>query len=77
MAWFRYKSAGEVEELMKNNCIKEKIGEEMADIILPLFRIAQMYNIDLSETFEKKMKKNEEKYSIDKSKGSNKKYNEL
>jgi hypothetical protein len=33
--------------------------------------------IDLEETFQKKMKKNEAKYSVAKAKGNHKKYTEL
>lgn len=74
---FRFKSKEEVEELFKNLKKKEEIEDEMADIIYFLFRMAQRYDIDLSEAFDRKMKKSAEKYPIEKAKGSNKKYNEL
>jgi len=74
---FRYKSEKEVEELFKNPEKREHIEEEMADILFPLLRLAQKYNVDLSEALEKKMEKNAKKYPVDKAKGSNKKYNEL
>jgi len=74
---FRFKSEKEVEELFKNPEKREHIEDEMADVLYFLFRLAQKYDIDLSEAFERKMAKSAKKYPIDKAKGSNKKYNEL
>jgi NTP pyrophosphatase (non-canonical NTP hydrolase) len=74
---FRFKSDKEVEEMFKNSEKREHIEDEMADVMWFLFRLAQKYNIDLSEAFEKKIKKFEQKYPVEKAKGSNKKYNEL
>ena len=74
---FRFKSKEEVEELFKNLKKREEIEDEMADILYFLFRLAQKYDIDISEAFDRKMEINKNKYPIDKAKGSNKKYNEL
>jgi len=74
---FRFKSKEEIEEMFKDPIKREKIEDEMADVLYFLSRLAQKYDVDLSEAFERKMKKSEEKYPIDKAKGSNKKYNEL
>jgi|SRR3989344_3440872 len=74
---FRWKSEKEVKELFENPAKKEEVGEEMADIFYFLLRLAQKYNIDLSEALNKKMDKNEKRYPVDKFKGSNKKYNEI
>lgn len=73
---FRWKSPEEVEELFKNEKKKEDIEDEMADILYFLIRMSQRYDLDLAEAVDKKMKKNEEKYPIEKAKGSNKKYDE-
>ncbi len=74
---FRFKSKEEVEELFKDPKKREDIEDEMADVLYFLFRLAQRYNIDLSEAFDRKMEKSSKKYPIDKAKGSNKKYNEF
>jgi|TARA_Y100000310_G_C20689773_1_gene821454 NTP pyrophosphatase (non-canonical NTP hydrolase) len=74
---FRFKSEKQIEELFNTPEKKEKISEEMADVLYFLLRLAQKYDIDLVSTLSKKMDKNEEKYPIEKSKGSNKKYTEL
>ena len=74
---FRWKSKNEVKELFQNKIKKENIEDEIADIFYFLLRFAQKHNIDLSKTLRKKLEKNQEKYPVEKFKGSNKKYNEL
>ena len=74
---FRWKSEKEVKELFENPNKKEEIEEEMADVFYFLLRLAQRYNIDLSDALNKKLNKNEGRYPIDKFKGSNKKYDEI
>ena len=73
---FRFKSDLEVTELLKTEKFKEKLSDETADVFFFLLRICQMNDIDLEQSFKKKLAKNADKYPIDKSKGSNKKYNE-
>ena len=73
---FRWKSPEEVEELFKNPKKKEEIQDEMADVLYFLVRMAQMNNIDLYESFDSKLQKNNQKYPVEKAKGSHKKYNE-
>ncbi len=74
---FRWKNGEEVEKLLKNSNKREEIGEEMADVLYFLLRLAQIYDIDLATELDKKIKKNDKKYPVGKAKGSNKKYNEL
>lgn len=73
---FRFKSDLEVNELLKTEKFKEKLRDEAADVFFFLLRLCQMNSIDLEDSFKNKLLKNAEKYPIDKSKGSNKKYNE-
>lgn len=73
---FRFKTDVEVNELLNTEKFKEKLRDETADVFFFLLRICQMNKIDLEASFKKKLIKNAEKYPIDKSKGSNKKYNE-
>ncbi len=74
---FRFKSEKEIGELFQQKEKKEKIDEEIIDILFYLLRFSQKYNISLTEAFSKKMKKNEEKYPVEKAKNSNKKYSEF
>lgn len=73
---FRFKSEKQVDEMFQNKLKRQEICEEMADVLYFLIRLSQRYNIDLSTELNKKIKKNEEKYPVEKVKGSNIKYNE-
>ena len=55
----------------------EKVKEELADVINYAFMIAAKYGLDVREIVLDKLKKNGEKYPVDKAKGTAKKYNEL
>ena len=55
----------------------EKVKEELADIFSFAFLLAEKYDFDVKEIVLNKIKTNVEKYPVDKSKGSAKKYNEL
>ena len=74
---FRYKSTEEVERMLKNPEKKLELSEELADVLYLVFRISQLYDIDLSSEFNKKMVKNELKYPVELAKGKNSKYTEL
>jgi len=74
---FRWKTPEEVQDLFKDEKKKEDIEDEMADVLYFLIRMAQRYDIDLSEAIDKKMEKNDKKYPVNKAKGSNKKYTEF
>lgn len=56
---------------------KEKVREELADVLLYSFLLAEKYGFDLKEIMLEKIAKNGEKYPIEKAKGTAKKYNEL
>jgi len=56
---------------------KEKIKDELADVIGYALLIAEKYNLDVNEIVLEKIRKNGEKYPVDKAKGTAKKYNEL
>ena len=73
---FRFKGKEEMKQIMSDPNKRQKVGEEVADVFYVLLRFAQINNFDLSDELDKKMKKNNEKYPIEKAKGSNKKYNE-
>jgi len=74
---FRWKTKEEVKKTLENPEKREHIEDEMADVLYFLLRMAQIYNIDLSDALDKKIEKNEKKYPVDKFKGSSRKYNEV
>ncbi len=55
----------------------ERVKEELADIFSFAFLIAEKYGFDVKEIVLDKIKTNGEKYPVDKSKGTSKKYNEF
>lgn len=73
--------AGELLELFlwksPDEANKEKVKEELADIFAYAFLLADKYQLDIKDIVMEKIKKNGEKYPVDKSKGNAKKYNEL
>jgi NTP pyrophosphatase (non-canonical NTP hydrolase) len=73
---FRFKSEKEIEEMFKNTEKREKISEEVVDVLYFVLRLAQRYDIDLTTELNKKLEKNERRYAVNKVKGSNKKYTE-
>jgi NTP pyrophosphatase (non-canonical NTP hydrolase) len=73
---FRFKSENQVDAMFEDNSKRQELIEEISDVLYFLVRLAQRYNIDLSTELENKMKKNGEKYPVEKVKGCNKKYSE-
>jgi len=55
----------------------QRLKNEIGDVFLYLLLLASKYDIDLVEVGRAKLKRNEEKYPVEKSRGSAKKYNEL
>lgn len=55
----------------------EKVKEELADIFNYAILIADKYNLDVKQIVLEKLRKNAEKYPVEKAYGSAKKYNEL
>ena len=55
----------------------ENVKEELADVFAFAFLLANKYDFDVKQIILDKIKKNGEKYPIDKAKGTSKKYNEL
>lgn len=53
------------------------VTDEIADVQLYLVRLADKVGVDISTAVEQKIRKNETKYPVEKSKGSAKKYTDL
>jgi len=74
---FRWKSEEDSYNLLKDSKKLEEIKHELADVFYFVLRFAQKYEIDLTNALIEKLEINEERYPIEKSKGSDKKYTEL
>lgn len=73
---FRFKTESEIADLLagpKRKCVQE----ELADVLFFVMRIAEKYEINLSQAFIEKMKINALKYPVEKAFNSNKKYDEF
>lgn len=56
---------------------KQRLKEELADVLIYSYMMADNLDLDIDQIIEEKLKLNEEKYPVKKSFGSNKKYTEL
>jgi NTP pyrophosphatase (non-canonical NTP hydrolase) len=73
--------AGELLELFlwkqPEEADKEKVKEEIADVLIFSFLLAAKYSFDIKQVIMDKMAENGKKYPAAKSKGTAKKYKEL
>ncbi|WP_309919704.1 MULTISPECIES: nucleotide pyrophosphohydrolase [unclassified Arcicella] len=65
--------------LWKNNedCNIDKLKEELADVLMYAFLLANKHDLDINKIIQDKIQKNAEKYPVGKAKGNATKYNEL
>ncbi|MFA5792706.1 MAG: nucleotide pyrophosphohydrolase [Candidatus Gracilibacteria bacterium] len=75
MEHFQWKDISEMDEYIKTN--SDDIGEELADVLYWVLLMSHDLKIDIFQSLQKKLKKNELKYPVDKSKGKHSKYNQL
>ncbi len=72
---FQWKTQKEVEGYINDH--KAEVRDEIADIAMYLFELADNLGVDLIDAMESKLKKNEQKYPIEKAKGKHTKYTNL
>jgi dCTP diphosphatase len=73
---FQWESANHVVDVNDPET-RQKIEDEIADVFIYLLRIADKLDVSLEDVAMAKIKKNAEKYPIEKSKGKAVKYTEL
>jgi len=56
---------------------RDQIADEIADVALLLFELADNLGLDLAAVMRGKLAANDHRYPVAKARGSNKKYNEL
>ncbi|MCC5832537.1 MAG: nucleotide pyrophosphohydrolase [Chlamydiales bacterium] len=64
-------------EIIHNEKMHQEFQDELADVFFCVLRLADLLEIDLIEAFTEKMRKNREKYPIDKAHGRTEKYDKL
>jgi len=72
---FQWKTKEEVEKYIIEN--KNEVQEEIADIALYLFELADNLGINLIDAMDKKLTKNIMKYPAEKARGKHTKYDKL
>ncbi len=72
---FQWKTKDEVEHYISTN--KSEVQDEIADIAIYLFELADNLGIDLIKAMEEKIEKNSKKYPVSKAKGKYTKYTKL
>lgn len=72
---FQWKTKEEARQYVKEH--KEEIQDEIADVAMYLFELADNLGIDLLDAMKNKMEKNKKKYPVEKAKGKHTKYNKL
>lgn len=71
--------AGELLEHFQwnNQFDKDQVCEELADVMVYCLHMADALEVDYKEIIMQKMDKNEQKYPVEKARGTSKKYTEL
>lgn len=72
---FQWKSNEEITTYLKTN--KDKVAEELADVFYWVLLMSNDLGIDIIKASKQKMKQNNKKYPISKSKNKHTKYNQL
>jgi NTP pyrophosphatase (non-canonical NTP hydrolase) len=75
MQEFLWQTEEEVKQKVKND--KERFADEIADTVVYLMLLADDLGIDMFQAIENKLKKNAEKYPVEKCRGKATKYTNL
>ena len=71
---FQWKDAEEVETVKSNAGGREKVKEELGDMLIYALNMCDAVGLDPTDVILSKLEINEEKYPVEKAKGSAKKY---
>ena len=71
---FQWENDLEIKKKIKKTKFKERVSDEVADVLLYLLRFSEIAKLDLEKICVKKIKKNAKKYPIKLSKGKSDKY---
>lgn len=77
MEHFLWQTPEQSREDARSEKLQAKVKEELADIFLFAIQFANMTGIDISAAIEAKIKRNGEKYPVEKAKGRSDKYTDL
>lgn len=77
MEHFLWATSEDSREAMNDPKKREKIEEELSDVIIYALEFANMTGVDVAAAIERKMAANAAKYPVEKAKGRSVKYDEL
>jgi len=77
MELFQWVSERKVEKVLEDAERFPRLEEELADIIILCFNLANVLDVDVAKAVTKKVEKNRAKYPVDLVKGNYKKYTQL
>lgn len=77
MELFQWVSERKVEKVLEDAERFTRLEEELADIIILCFNLANVLDVDVAKAVRKKVEKNRAKYPVDLVKGNYKKYTQL
>ena len=72
---FQWKNAKECETHLQEN--REAVADELADVAIYLFELADLLQMDVGHEILRKLDKNAAKFPVEKARGRNLKYNRL
>jgi len=73
---FRFKSEDQIKRMLSDPKTRKAIAAELVDALYFVLRFAQMNSFDLSNELQEKISDNERRYPVERSRGSNRKYDE-
>ena len=77
MEHFLWQSPEQSRTDMEVEKLRKKVEEELADIFIFAIEFANISGMDIAEIIEAKMRRNADKYPVEKAKGRSDKYTEL
>jgi len=69
MEIFQWRSVDEIQILIRRQDFKERIADELADVLIYSLSMLNATDMDLTYAIVKKLEKNEKKYSVDRYQG--------
>lgn len=72
---FQWKDKEELDDYVKGH--KDEISDELADILYWVLLMSHDLEIDILDALDRKIKKNEKKYPVEKARGKHTKYSRL
>ena len=73
----QWKHEQDFERTAEGSQMRQRLGEECADVLLYLLLIAERTGLDLTKVAAEKIEANDLKYPVEKARGTAKKYTEL